>query len=122
MSKKVAVALVDPSPSIREAVASYLKAVEGVEVVGQAARLADLESLWQGQLDVIVADLQTCTGPWHGDLQALRKRFPRLRLIVITSDGEREYEIAAKNLAADAWVPKVRVASELEQALRKVTA
>ena len=122
MSRKLRVALVDPSPSIRQAVASYLQALAGVDLVRQAERLADLEALPREELDVIIADLQACTGPCRGDLQALRERFPHMQLIVITLEGDREYEEAAMNLAADGWVPKARIASELEHALRKVTA
>ena len=122
MSRTLRVALVDPSPSIRQAVASYLEALAGVDLVRQAERLADLEALPLEEPDVIIADLQACTGPCRGDLQALRERFPHTRLIVITLEGERAYEDAAMSLAADVWLPKVRIGTELEAALRKVTA
>ncbi len=120
MSRKIRIAIVDTSPEIHAAIASLLDGETGIEIVRQARSLAELANLTDGSINVIVAEFRTCIREEHAALEALRERCPKARLIITTSNEGREYEDAARRLAADGWVPKTRLAHDLLMTLRRI--
>ncbi len=120
MTGKIRVAIVEASPDIHVAIASLLADATDVEVVRHARTLAEFADLYNGGVDVLIADLRGLTGPDDDALQEFRQRCPRGRVVVTTSGDERAYADAVAKLHADAWVPKTKLAGELLHALRRV--
>lgn len=120
MGGKIRVAIVEPSPDIHVAVAALLADEPDVDVVRHARTLAEFADLYNGGVDVLIADLRGLMGPDDDALQEFRQRCPHGRVVVTTSGDERAYADAVAKLHADAWVPKTRLASELLGVLRRM--
>jgi DNA-binding NarL/FixJ family response regulator len=110
------VAVVDRSPEVREAIAQLLR---GRARVVEAASLAELVRL-EEPAEVVVADFAACAGACRGEVEALRRRWPGVQLVVATPGDEAEYAAAAAALAADGWVPKPRLGLLLPQVLARL--
>ncbi len=110
------VAIVERSEAVREAIAAVLR---GRATLVQAASFAELLALREA-VDVVVADFAACTEPCGMDLEALRRRWPGVRLVVATPGDEGEYGRAAAAFAADEWVPKPRLGVLLPQVLERI--
>ncbi|MDR5683191.1 MAG: hypothetical protein QN163_04095 [Armatimonadota bacterium] len=118
MSERLRVAIVDPSPQVRDAIASL---IEGeADIVARVGSLRELFSLRDGDADVAIADFGACSGARRADLEALRRRCPHLRFILTTVEEEQEYEDAVASLSGDAWVPKSHLGRELTEVLRRM--
>lgn len=115
--ERLRVAIVDPSPQIRDAIASLID--EQAEVVACVGSLRELSGLQD--TEVVIADFGTCSGARRADLDAIRRSFPHLRFILTTVEEEREYEDAAASLSASGWVPKNHLGRDLAEVLRRVT-
>jgi hypothetical protein len=61
-----------------------------------------------------------CAGACRGEVEALRRRWPGVQLVVATPGDEAEYAAAAAALAADGWVPKPRLGLLLPQVLARL--
>jgi DNA-binding NarL/FixJ family response regulator len=99
------VAVVDRSRAVREAIAGLLRGRAGVL---EAASLRELLAVSE-PVDVVVADFSACAEPCRQDLEALRRKWPGVRLVVAAPGDEGEYGRAAESLAADGWIPKPRL-------------
>ncbi len=110
------VAIVEKSAAVREAIAALLRGrFSLVEVTSFAELLGCGEPV-----DVVVADFAACAEPCRRDLEALRRRWPGVRLVVATPGDEQEYGRAAASLAADECVPKPRLGLVLPQVLDRL--
>lgn len=99
------VAVVDRSETVREAIVGLLR---GRARVLEAASLRELLAVSE-PVDVVVADFGACAEPCRRDLEALRRKWPGVRLVVAAPGDEGEYGRAAESFAADEWVPKPRL-------------
>lgn len=114
--RKLRVAIVEPSAVIREAIRSLLNG--RAQVVAATGSLEELLTV-AGEMDVVVADLSACSGPWRAAVDRVRQRWPQVRLLVTTLEEEREYEDAAAAVCADGWIPKHRLGLSLPEVIRQ---
>jgi DNA-binding NarL/FixJ family response regulator len=119
-NRTLRIAVVDPSPEIRAAVAALVESTDGVAMTRQADSLAELLDPRSGEIDVLVAEIRSCLDLDHALLEALRVERPQLHLIVTSISDDPEYAAAAATLAADAWLPKARLAVDLPAALKQI--
>jgi DNA-binding NarL/FixJ family response regulator len=122
MSGPIRIAILEGSPDVHVAMASLLAAEPDVQVVQHARTVAECTSLDDAAVDVLIVDLRVLgasDGRW---LRALRQRYPRIRVVLTSSEDDEEYRIAAARLPADAWVSKTRLAGELLTVLRRLVA
>jgi DNA-binding NtrC family response regulator len=117
---RIRIAIVDPSIEIRAAILALVNDRPGLEIGEVASSLAGLQSLRGGTIDALIADIRACTGAEGAVLQALRELHPAVRLIVTSTSPDPEYAEAAAGLAASAWIPKARLATELLPALHRI--
>lgn len=94
----------EKSTAVREAIAALLR---GRANLLEAASFAELLTLPE-PADVVVADFAACAEPCRRDLEALRRKWPAVRLVVATPGDEGEYGQAAAAFHADDWIPKPR--------------
>ena len=114
--------LVDDEEDVREGVVREINwEAIGFEVVEKAENGREaLEMVERLQPDVVVTDIQM---PFMNGLQlaeAVRERFPTIKLIILTGHDEFEYAQKAIKLHIDEYVLKPFSAQELINALLKV--
>jgi DNA-binding NarL/FixJ family response regulator len=123
-AEPIRVLVVDDHAVVRRGVVAYLEALEDVVVAGEAGdgqealdRLARADA--HGELpDVVLMDLQmprmdgvTATGE-------LLRRYPQLRVVILTSFGETERVHAALESGASGYLLKDAGPAEVDAALR----
>ncbi|UKS26741.1 response regulator [Paenibacillus sp. HWE-109] len=114
--------LVDDEEDVREGVVREINwEAIGLEVIEKAENGREaLEMVERLQPDVVVTDIQM---PFMNGLQlaeAIRERFPTIKLIILTGHDEFEYAQRAIKLHIDEYVLKPFSAQELVNALLKV--
>ncbi|NOV04501.1 response regulator [Paenibacillus planticolens] len=114
--------LVDDEEDVREGVVREINwEAIGFEVIEKAENGREaLEMVERLQPDVVVTDIQM---PFMNGLQlaeAIRERFPTIKLIILTGHDEFEYAQRAIKLHIDEYVLKPFSAQELINALLKV--
>lgn len=124
MSGSIKVFVVDDHAVVRQGINAFVAELEGIEVVGEAARAEDaLRSIAllkaDGKLpDVVLMDLMM---PGMDGIEAtteMRKRFPETEVVIMTSFGEVERVRAALEAGASGYLLKDAAPDELEKALR----
>lgn len=113
--------IADDHELLREGVKKILRSAAGLRVVGEAADLEQALALVEQQLpDVLVLDISL---PGHDGLEGLaevRRRFPHLRVVMLSMYGEERYAVPALKAGAAGYITKTMAAEELVKAIRKV--
>lgn len=117
------VLLVDDHRMIRDSFRELFDRMPGYELVGSIAS-ADLAEAFCARLrpDLIVMDV--CTEGNISGLTAaatLRRRFPKLKIIIMSGFDEISYSARAKQVGASAFVSKSAGLDEFESVIRTVT-
>ena len=100
-TQPVTVALVDDDAIVRTALGSYLRAAGGFEVVHECANGLDaLTMITDRPVDVVIMDVRMPRLDGIQTTAELRRRFPDLKILVITSFDEDE--AVRESLAAGA--------------------
>lgn len=123
----VRVVLVDDHAVVRRGVRSYLEVLGDVEVVGEAvdgqdaldvvARLQAYELL----PDVVLMDLQMPRMDGVAAAGEMTRRFPTVKVVILTSFGETERVHTALQQGASGFLLKDAEPSELADAIRAAT-
>jgi len=116
------VLVVDDLMTDRRLIAELLKEDASLEVRHAGDGVDALESIAQGVPDLVVTDLMM---PRMGGLDlvaAVRKRYPLVPVILMTSQGNEEIAVQALRHGAASYVPKRRLAQELLDIIRRVLA
>jgi DNA-binding NarL/FixJ family response regulator len=117
------VLVVDDHSVVRRGVVSYLDVLDDVEVAGEAAdgrdALEKLDALRSvGTLpDVVLMDLQMPRMDGAAATGEIARRFPSVRVVILTSFGENERVHAALQHGASGYLLKDAGAAEVASAL-----
>ena len=117
------VLVVDDHSVVRRGVVSYLVVLDDVEVAGEAAdgraALAELDALNStGTLpDVVLMDLQMPHMDGVAATAEIARRYPSVRVVILTSFGENERVHAALQQGASGYLLKDAGAAEVAAAL-----
>lgn len=121
--RSIKLLIVDDHPLFRRGVRLYLEAVPGLVVAGEAGGgEATLDFLQRQEVDVILLDLQM---PDLDGIETTRKilsRHPAIRVLMLTSFGNRHKVYSAMKAGASGYVLKDAEPEELEAAIRAVAA
>jgi two-component system, NarL family, invasion response regulator UvrY len=113
----VRVLLADREGSARRALASTLKAIDGVELTGEVGSRAELaDALQQTHSDVLVID-DRLLRDGGGDVLAGR---PTERVLVLGVDDDPAFAARARRLGAEAWIAKDCADEQLTTLLQSV--
>ncbi|WP_222710463.1 response regulator [Quadrisphaera setariae] len=120
----IRVLVVDDHAVVRRGVVAYLDALEDVEVVGEAEdgraaldRLAEAAVLSELP-DVVLMDLQMPRLDGVAATEEVVRRFPGVKVVILTSFGETERVHAALERGASGYLLKDAGPAEVEAALR----
>ena len=116
----IKVLAVDDHQIVREGVRRLLEESPDIRVTAEATSGADaLSQLAKHPADVVLLDVAMPDTSFVETLRALRERFPRTRVIVLTGHAEEEYAVRALKAGASGYVTKEHSSLELIAAIRK---
>jgi DNA-binding NarL/FixJ family response regulator len=118
---KIRVLLADDHAILREGVKALLRLDDDIEVVGEAADGQQaIEQVRALEPDVVVMDVAM---PGLGGLEAtlaIRKEWPKTRILVLTQYDDREYVSRFLKAGVSGYVLKKAAGAELTSAIRAV--
>lgn len=117
----ITIALVDDDPIVRSALGTYLSTASGMEIVHRCADGAEaLDALAEREVDVVITDVRMPRMDGIATTAELRRRFPDVRILVITSFDEDEAVRGALEAGANGFLLKDTSPQGLVDAVRAV--
>jgi two-component system, NarL family, response regulator NreC len=119
----IRVVIADDHAVVRRGLRQVLDAETGIEVVAEAATLADARRYVRGHHpDVLVLDLNLPEGLTLGAIPEIRTELPDTQIVVLTMQNEPAYARQALSTGALGYVLKEAAESELVEAVRRAAA
>ncbi len=120
-SSSITVLIIEDHEKVRAAMRAILEAADGIDVVGEAAEaLRALELAEHQQADVLLLDFDLVAVTEEIDVGAFLGRFPRTRVIILTSYDDTGYARGCLEQGAAGCMLKEDVPGHLVQAVRTV--
>jgi DNA-binding NarL/FixJ family response regulator len=120
---RIRVLLIDDHALVRAGIRALVSGIDGVEVVGEAANGGEaLQLIEDLQPDIVLLDLSMPGLSGFEVLANTTKRFPQIRVIVLTVHESGHYAIEALRAGAAGFLPKTAASTELSEAITKVAA
>jgi DNA-binding NarL/FixJ family response regulator len=119
--KPIRVLIADDHALVRAGIRALVEKIEGVVVVGEAGKGNEaLKMIKELKPTLMLLDLTMPEGGGFEVLDHVAKKFPELRVIVLTVHEAGEYAIRALREGAAGFLPKSAASTELEQAIQTV--
>ena len=111
----------DDHPLFREAWAEKLRAHFGFREMIEAASLAEVFDHLKRIPDVALLSIDlTMEGMGADSLRALRRAYPKLRLVIVSASEQREDILSALGIGVHGYLPKTLSSIQLTSALQAV--
>jgi DNA-binding NarL/FixJ family response regulator len=121
MMKKIRIVLAEDHHVVRAAVATFLNKEADIEVVGEVGEAGDLLDRVQAlQPDVLVLDAHMPGQKVTKAAQAIKTRYPNVRILVLSAYDRREYVVGLLRAGAAGYVLKDDPPDMLLRAVRAV--
>jgi DNA-binding NarL/FixJ family response regulator len=119
MSKRtLQLIIADDHALVREGLKLLVSAIDGLEVVGEAAHGGQLTDLLaRCRADVLMLDLGMPGFRGLPDVRALRGTYPHMKILILTANAEPRTVDAAMEAGADGYLVKSGDLAELPEAL-----
>ena len=118
---KIKILVADDHAVLRDGIRALLGLYDDIEIVGEASEGKEAVEKTQDLVpDVVVMDIAM---PGMDGLEAtrrIRKKSPKVKILVLTQHDDREYVLSAIKAGAAGYVPKRALGSELASAIRAV--
>ena len=122
-TKPVRLAIVDDHPLVRDGLRARLSVVAGLEVIGEAASGAQALELAAAQLpDLMLIDVGMRGMNGIELANALRERYPSIKVLMLSMYDNREYVISAIRAGARGYVLKESPTEDILAAISAVWA
>lgn len=119
--KPIRVLIADDHALVRAGIRALVERITGVVVVAEAGRGREaLKLINELKPNLILLDITMPEGNGFDVLEHVAKRFPEIRVIVLTVHEAGEYAIRALREGAVGFLPKSAASTELEQAIQTV--
>lgn len=117
----IRVLIADDHALVRAGIRALVERIEGVVVVGEAGKGSEAMALVEElKPNLILLDLTMPDGGGFDVLEHVTKKYPEVRVIVLTVHEAGEYAIRALREGAAGFLPKSAASTELEQAIQTV--
>ena len=121
MGDRIRVLLADDHVMVRRGIRQFLEEASDIEVVAEADDGAEAVGLVEThQPDVAVLDIRMPKVTGVDATRQIKKRFPQVRVLVLTAYDDDPYVFALLQAGADGYVLKTSDADELVRAVRTV--
>lgn len=119
--KSIRVLIADDHALVRAGIRALVEKIEGVVVVGEAGKGSEaLELVKELQPNLMLLDITMPDGGGFDVLDHVTKKYPEIKVIVLTVHDAGEYAIRALREGAAGFLPKSAASIELEQAIETV--
>ena len=119
--KSIRVLIADDHALVRAGIRALVEKIEGVVVVGEAGTGSEaLELLKDLKPTLMLLDITMPDGGGFDVLDHVTKKYPEIKVIVLTVHDAGEYAIRALREGAAGFLPKSAASIELEQAIETV--
>ena len=119
--KSIRVLIADDHALVRAGIRALVEKIDGVVVVGEAGKGSEALDLARTvKPNLILLDITMPDGSGFDVLELVTRKFPEIRVIVLTVHEAGEYAIRAFREGAAGFIPKSAASSELEQAIKTV--
>ncbi|MFV9456370.1 response regulator [Rhodococcus sp. NM-2] len=119
-TSSIRVAVVDDHPVFRLGMVALLSTLDGMEVAAQASSVAEALDVVDGDIDVVLMDLELGDGSGVDATRRLVERHPALRVLVVTMHEDDESLVASVRAGARGYLVKGADPGEVERAVRAV--
>ena len=117
----IAILLADDHHMVRESLAGMLQTSDEIEVVGQASNGMDvMDFLEQQAVDVIVLDYSMPGMDGLATLEAVRRQYPSIKVVILTMHEHVEYAIRCLEAGASGYMLKSDAVLKLIDAVKAV--
>lgn len=117
----IKIVIADDHELIREGIKKIIRSSKELRILGEAADFEELVALVPGVApDLVVLDLSLPGYEGLAGLVELKRRFPALRVLILSMFPEEQFAIAALRAGACGYVTKSMAAEELILAIRRV--
>jgi DNA-binding NarL/FixJ family response regulator len=119
----IRVVIVDDHPMFRLGLAAAVEQMDGIELVGEAECVADVETVvTTAEPDVVLLDIRLPDGSGLEVSRWLAAHRPNVRVIVLTMSEDHETVLTALRDGARGYLVKGASPNQVEQAIRSVAA
>jgi len=117
----IRVLIADDHALVRAGIRALVEKIDGVVVVGEAGKGSEaLDLVQQLKPTLILLDITMPDGGGFEVLDQVTKKYPEIKVIVLTVHEAGEYAIRALREGAAGFLPKSAASTELEQAIHTV--
>jgi DNA-binding NarL/FixJ family response regulator len=117
----VRVLIADDHALVRAGIRALVEKIEGMVVVGEAGKGSEaLDLVHELRPDLMLLDITMPDGSGFEVLEQVTKKYPEIRIVVLTVHEAGEYAIRALREGAAGFLPKSAASTELEQAIQSV--
>ena len=110
--------LVDDHPLVRDGLRLRLDAIAGFEVVGEAGTAAEALALTESSAPrLVLTDISMKGGSGIALTQAISRRYPTIRILVLSMHNNQEYVAQAVAAGAHGYVLKDSPATQIVEAI-----
>lgn len=121
--EKIKILVVDDHTLMRDGIHALLSLSNDIEVIGEATDGREaLDKVQELSPDVVVMDIAMPVMDGLEATRRIKKKNPRVKVLVLTQYDNREYILSAVKAGADGYVPKKAAGSELASAIRAIHA
>jgi DNA-binding NarL/FixJ family response regulator len=115
--------IVDDDALVRTGLRLALRSVPGLRIVTEASsgNMA-LSAMTHTRIDVVLMDVHMKNTNGIAATQVMRARYPGVRIVLISAFADEEFAVHARNVGADAFVPKEAELGEFVRAILGATA
>jgi RNA polymerase sigma factor (sigma-70 family) len=119
--KSIRVLIADDHALVRAGIRALVEKIDGVVVVGEAGTGSEaLELVKEHKPNLMLLDITMPDGGGFDVLDHVTKKYPDIKVIVLTVHDAGEYAIRALREGAAGFLPKSAASIELEQAIETV--
>jgi DNA-binding NarL/FixJ family response regulator len=113
---------VDDHQLLTGALSQVLAREPDIEVMGVAASVAQAKELARDQLDVVLMDYRLPDGTGADAARAIKTRWPRARVVMLTALADDETILESIQAGADGYLTKDRAVEDVVSGVRSVHA
>ncbi len=117
----IRVLIADDHALVRAGIRALVERIEGIVVVGEAGKGSEaMDLIRQLEPELMLLDITMPDGGGFDVLEQVSKKYPSIKVIVLTVHEAGEYAIRALREGAAGFLPKSAASTELEQAIQTV--